>query len=98
MVFEIKRENGLIFAVDTVDIKEIGEHETGGAYIFFNDGSFLLLEQDYETVKSFFNSCVKTSDFDFVSSGFTLMSKQKYERIRFGTCRKRFFNLYGRRF
>ena len=84
MVFEIKRENGLIFAVDTVDIKEIGEHETGGAYIFFNDGSFLLLEQDYETVKSFFNSCVKTSDFDFVSSGFTLMSKQKYKQLKIG--------------
>ena len=82
MVFEIKRENGLIFAVDTVDIKEIGEHETGGAYIVFYDGSVLLLDQGYETVKNFFKFCTTVSDFDFISSDFTLMSKHKYKQLK----------------
>lgn len=89
MVFEIKRENSLIFAVDTVDIKEIGEHETGGTYIVFNDSSSLLLEQDYETVKSFFKSSSSSSNFDFVPSGFTLMSKQKFKQLKVGKrCKK----------
>lgn len=82
MVFEIKRENGLIFAVDTVDIKEIGEHETGGTYIIFYDGSILLLDQDYKAVKTFFKSCSAVSDFDIVPSDFTLMSKQRYKQLK----------------
>lgn len=82
MVFEIRRENGLLFAVDTVDIKEIGEHETGSAYVLFNDNTLLLLEQDYETVKSFFKTCSASSDFDFIFSGFTLMSKQRYKELK----------------
>lgn len=89
MVFEIKRENGLIFAVDTVDIKEIGEHETGGTYIVFYDGSILLLDQDYERVKNFFKFCTTVSDFHFISSDFTLMSKRKYKQLKVGKrCKK----------
>lgn len=88
MVFEIKRENGLIFAVDTVDIKEIGEHETGGTYIVFNDGSSLLLEQNYVAVKKFFSSFTALQ-FDFIPTDFSLMSKQKYRQLKEGKrCKK----------
>lgn len=82
MVIEIKRENGLIFAVDSTDIKEIGEHETGGTYMVFVDGSSLLLEQDYKTVKNFFDNCTKRFDYKFVPTGFTLMSKYKFKQLK----------------
>ena len=83
MVFEIQRENGLLFAVDTVDIKEIGEHETGGTYIIFSDGASVLLEQDYKTVKNSFDYCFERNpDVGFVRLGFTLMSKRRYKELK----------------
>lgn len=82
MVIELKRESGLLFAVDTVDFEEIGEHVTGGTYILFNDGTFILLDQDYKTVKDFLNSCVIRLDVGIIPSGFTLMSKQRYEELK----------------
>lgn len=82
MVIEIKRESGLIFAVDSSDIKEVGEHETGGTYIVFVDGSSLLLEQDYKTVKDFFSSCTDRFNYKFVQTGFTLMSKKKFKQLK----------------
>lgn len=81
MIIEIKRESGLIFAVESADIKEIGEHETGGAYIVFVDGSSLLLEQDYKTVKEVLAS-TNRFDHNFVSTDFTLMSKQRYKNLK----------------
>lgn len=84
MFIEIKRENGLFFALNFSDIKEVGEHITGGTYIIFADGCSLLLEQNYQTVRSFFNTCVKRYPFDFVPTGFTLMSKVKYKKLKVG--------------
>ena len=77
MLFEIKRASGLPFSVDTVDIKEFGEHETGGTYICMADGSSMLLEQDYAIVKRFLSK----SD-EVFQPEFTLMSKQKYKMLK----------------
>lgn len=81
MVIEIKRPDGFVFAIDTADIKEIGEHITGGTYIEKYDGEFLLLEQDYKTVKGILRDLGCEEIFS-TSAYFILMSPQKFKMLK----------------
>lgn len=77
MGIEIKRADGSIFVIDTEDITEIGEHETGGTYVCLLDGRTMLLDQDYKTVKGFLSQFGEV-----LPSGFTLMSAQKFKMLK----------------